>query len=573
MNSGYSPVNARSARARSISLLPLCSLILITTCYAGVDTTQVNSSDRSASGSEKQGPPRGRGAGIMRAGQYSFTIRPDSQNSNSPLHVAVQSSDWQSIKKLLAGGADINGFDNNQRTPLELAIESGRDDIARRLVESGAKVNPPGKKVALVPHKSPRLGAPAAGAAAAGKEHGPGEFFRFPSSPLLLALKRKNEPMAMFLLEHGAVANQYETDSYGGNPGLKEALSNEQFRVADKILQQAGQTQQKKSVDSLLSWSVSYLRNNKRTVIKYLLARGAGFETFDREGLTPLMHAVINGDRETVSFMLDNGAKIDTPKAHTEGYDNTDAGATALMVVLSYAALSPIPEEKHVLVAKLLLARGADPNKLNQANRGIFHYLASACDSQELMAHFTRPGAKLDLPDARGNTPLTEALARKHLAVADFLVKRGADINGENIDMVAYLQNNNPETVDFLLAHNFDLNKEKTRNSSSRGSTPLCYVCAMGKTEEVERFIKHGADVNLVSSRGTTPLLSAVESGNLAIVKILVGAGAKVNQVNKEGVSAYQLAIGTGQQDIADYLKSQGADARGGIGNRMFFSR
>lgn len=59
-------------------------------------------------------------------------------NTNTPynLHKAVQAGDLETVKKLIANGANVNKQDNRTWTPLHWAADKGYVEIAKLLLEN-----------------------------------------------------------------------------------------------------------------------------------------------------------------------------------------------------------------------------------------------------------------------------------------------------------------------------------------------------------------------------------------------------------------------------------------------------
>jgi serine/threonine-protein phosphatase 6 regulatory ankyrin repeat subunit B len=85
--------------------------------------------------------------------------------------------------------------------------------------------------------------------------------------------------------------------------------------------------------------------------VKHLLERGATLDQPDVQGRTPLFHAVLGNQPETVSFLLDAGADVNPADAF---------GDTPLMLACAKGRGE---------LAALLLARGADVSLRNQEGR------------------------------------------------------------------------------------------------------------------------------------------------------------------------------------------------------------
>ena len=91
----------------------------------------------------------------------------------------------------------------------------------------------------------------------------------------------------------------------------------------------------------------------------------------DGPGWTPLIYAATGGHEPVVRYLLDQGARIDAPSPN---------GTTALMMAV---------REHRVDVAELLLSRGADPLRRNDAGLSALQY-AEQGNETELAARLRR---------------------------------------------------------------------------------------------------------------------------------------------------------------------------------------
>jgi len=96
-----------------------------------------------------------------------------------------------------------------------------------------------------------------------------------------------------------------------------------------------------------------------------------GGATLDGPGWTPLIYAATGGHEPVVRFLLDQGARVDA------GSPN---GTTALMMAV---------REHRVDIADLLLARGADPMRRNDAGWSALQY-AEQGNETDLAARMRR---------------------------------------------------------------------------------------------------------------------------------------------------------------------------------------
>ena len=160
-------------------------------------------------------------------------------------------------------------------------------------------------------------------------------------------------------------------------------------------------------------------------VVKLMLEKGAGINARDETQTTPLLAAV---DMANAKLLVDKGADVNVKDGQ---------GITPLM----NAAGGP-SSLGNVAWAKLLLAKGADVNAVSAAKSsgevkngpialGLFTPLLLACayGPAELVELLLDAGAKVNVRDVRGMTPLMLAIAsdRNDARIVKLLLNHGAD--------------------------------------------------------------------------------------------------------------------------------------------------
>jgi ankyrin repeat protein len=124
-----------------------------------------------------------------------------------------------------------------------------------------------------------------------------------------------------------------------------------------------------------------------------------------------------------------------------------------------------------------------------------------------------------------GATPLTWASMKGiSPSIADWLISRGADINGLD----------------------------------GEGNTPLITAACYGNVGVAKLLLARGADPNRTDKDGRHPLVVAAgHRGHIGIVQALVEAG--VDVMGPVGTEAMERASGCGKEEIANFLRSAGA--------------
>ena len=209
-----------------------------------------------------------------------------------------------------------------------------------------------------------------------------------------------------------------------------------------------------------LMWSVTDIDK-----VRLLLARGANVKAVSERGRTALFLAA-RSDRsaEIVKLMVAagadvravDGAKMTVLSSAAAGNDTETiriiaAAAAADVNAPDFAGFTPLIHaagNRNVDAVRLLLAKGADVNarmgdgsfqkvKAGAIALGNFTALtaAAASGSRELLSALLDAGAKVDVPDVRGMTPLMLAVAndRQDIDAIRLLLARGADVNAKSL--------------------------------------------------------------------------------------------------------------------------------------------
>ena len=92
----------------------------------------------------------------------------------------------------------------------------------------------------------------------------------------------------------------------------------------------------------------------------------------------------------------------------------------------------------------------------------------------------------------------------------------------------------------------------------SEGDT-LIRSAGLGKSDEVEKMLAQGIDVNYADSYGRTPLINAALKGHTAIVTTILLANADVHKADKSGATALMKAITHRKAEVAAQLHAAGA--------------
>jgi ankyrin repeat protein len=386
------------------------------------------------------------GASATAANRYGVT----------PLSLAAMNGNAKIVSLLLASGADANTTVSNGQTVLMIAARTGSVDAVRALVDKGAKVEARESQLG----ETALMWAAAESQAGVVKlliEHGADVNARsstitFPKdrfglegvltilphgnwTPLLYAGRDGGVTAVPVLVKAGAEVNATDPD---GTTPLMLAIMNAHYDTANALLEngadpnivdKAGTAALYAAVDMSSLGEVYGLppRKVKDTLsatdlMSRLIAKGAVVDaklktpSLQRNhtpgepllgaGTTPLMRAARNGDYEAVKILLDAGADptIKQPR-----------GTNALMMScgvgrgLGVFAKDVGTEADLRRAAELLIDKGVDVNLANDDGLTGVHIAAQA-GLDSVVALLAQHGAKLDVKDKRGRTPVDMAM-------------------------------------------------------------------------------------------------------------------------------------------------------------------
>lgn len=167
-------------------------------------------------------------------------------------------------------------------------------------------------------------------------------------------------------------------------------------------------------------------------------------------------------------------------------------------------------------------------------------------------------GAKIDVIDSDGNTPLIRAAIGGHLSAVRFLLDEGADpdIPGQdNKSALSHAMDAGKDDVAKLLL-NTDISLLQRRYLIRN----IQYSVDDGDVEAVRLALLLGADPNTRNQHNWTILMSAVWKGYDEIAELLLNAGADPDLTDKDGWTALMVATNMDDLPMVKLLHRHGAD-------------
>jgi ankyrin repeat protein len=369
----------------------------------------------------------------------------------TPLMLAARIGEVDIARALLEHGAAVEARDDRfGQTALMIAAREGHLETARVLLEAGAAVDAQTKPEQpprfIPPSESPAGLSRGTGIIRAGWPDGRGK--RFPAggskTPLLYATREGHLEVARLLLDHGASLEL--ADDNGVTPLISAIVNasiirvnrtgtSDHLKIAQLLLDAGADVNAADWYGETPLWAAVDVRNlelgadgNGRGVrdeafalIVRLLEAGADPNARTREysherrfilvaigsvswvdltGQTPFLRAAAAGDVEVMRLLLAHGADPNIA---------TDAGTTPLMVAagVNWAVAETFDMGNEALLAAVKLAHslGNDVNAVNSMGISAIHGAANR-GANDVIAYLAANGARLDVPDAQGRTPL-----------------------------------------------------------------------------------------------------------------------------------------------------------------------
>ncbi|MBN2444343.1 MAG: ankyrin repeat domain-containing protein [Spirochaetales bacterium] len=407
--------------------------------------------------------------------------KPDARG-DTPLHKAATGTNTLSVAQFLIDkGASINakvssGSDEGA-TPLHRAARSGNLQVARLLVENGADIN---------------------------------SDAHFLGTPLIHAAANNQEKMIIFLVTEGADISTK----------IGRCISSDElvFSYEDK---------------TILFWAI---KQNRITIIKKLISRGADVSAIDHEGKTPLHYAAQSGRNKIIPLLMEAGSLVDAK-------DN-DKGYTPLMCAIN---------GKQEDIAFQLISFHADCTVLDKDNNTILHHAAEQ-GLNRLVMYLIDNKADVNARAQYGETPLHRAIFWQNEKTAAMLLLYGARIDMPNLMgdyPLFYAAGISGNLVQMIIDRGGDVNRK-----NKEGQTPLHRSAHFNKPGAAICLIENKADIDIPDRTGRTPLYIAAEEGHFEIVKVLVthGADMTLRSTENEKWNAFEIAKENNHRNIAHYL-------------------
>lgn len=234
------------------------------------------------------------------------------------------------------------------------------------------------------------------------------------------------------------------------------------------------------------------------------------------------------------------------------------------------------------LIEDFINAKSPIIDVLDKQRRTPLSY-AALYNNNEALEVLLHHGAKANLKDSNGSTPLHQAL-KGSATTASLLVAWGANVRstdgyGQNCLQIA-ARSQRQDTIDFV----FSLMAERPRsftndmihNQDFHGKSALHRICAahdfsQGYTSKeavfnsVRILVKQGAYIDAQDRFGYTPAHVAATGNNITAMDTLLDGSPDLALLDQHGCTAMDWALAQGQIEMADMMREVG-----GVGTRGY---
>jgi ankyrin repeat protein len=467
------------------------------------------------------------------------------QSTGEPaLDVAARDGDFEAVRALVAKGVNVNEIARDGSTALLWAVYNSDLPMARTLIAGGANFTTRNRYGVTPLLQASRTGdipmiaeLLKAGADVKASIHPEGE------TPLMAAARTGSLGAVELLLESGSDPNA--ADTYQQQTALMRAADEGHVDVVNALLAAGANPNAKAHVSSLTERKhadhatggftalMFAVRNGHENVVRALVKGGADLKLTNGDGLTATSIAIVNDRFDLARTLLDLGADANDGALFFAA-DMHDA--TTDMYARDGSRLrADHPNQLSSLdLVKLLLERGADPNKpfvgqihntslccAEEHNASPFFRAAIAADV-EVLKLMIQHGAQIDWSPA-------EVKKKKDGEDAGGGGGRGNGNVGKTPAMVAMVGGRG---APFAAGPGF----ERLIAPPYREAAPR------DPGEALKVLLAAGANPNAKAPDGATLLHQAVTARRTDMIRALVAAGAKLDAVNKDNLTPLLLA-------------------------------
>jgi uncharacterized protein len=255
--------------------------------------------------------------------------------------------------------------------------------------------------------------------------------------------------------------------------------------------------------------------------VRSLLQKNADVNAPQVDGTTALHWAVHYDDLDTADLLIRSGARVST--ANREG-------VTPLQLAAMNGSASMIDK---------LLKAGADANAALTPSGDTALMMAARTGTPEAITVLLEAGATVNAKESwGGTTALMWAVSEQHAAAVKLLLDHGADVNARSNFVAAAngrgFEGRTPAAPQA---------EQKVEEFASGWLTPLMFAAREGDLESARLLVGAGANVNAIAGDGKDALGLAIFNGNYDFASFLIDSKSDVNHADTQGFTPLFWAV------------------------------
>jgi len=255
--------------------------------------------------------------------------------------------------------------------------------------------------------------------------------------------------------------------------------------------------------------------------VRSLLQKKADVNAPQVDGTTALHWAVRYDDLDTADLLIRSGARVST--ANREG-------VTPLQLAAMNGSASMIDK---------LLKAGADANAALTPSGDTALMMAARTGTPEAITVLLEAGANVNAKESwGGTTALMWAASEQHTAAVKLLLDHGADVNARS-NFVAAANGRGFEGRTPAVPKA----EQKVEEFASGWLTPLMFAAREGDLESARLLVNAGANVNAIAGDGKDALGLAIFNGNYDFASFLIDSKSDVNHADTQGFTPLFWAV------------------------------
>ena len=432
----------------------------------------------------------------------------------TPLHYAASNGDIETIRLLIEMGNNVNSVDNEGNTPLKWSVMCEQNAAIEELTKHGGTVEIEEMEPSADNLERPAILLPF---------QDPGHILGDGNNEVC----QSNQTELTTDIQHLSTAGQ-SNDSYkhsDHNSHRTDLVTTNQCMDTN-----ADTTQLEGDI-------FEAAQCGDTATVKGYLDLGVSVDVTDKDGWSPVHHAIAHRQVEVIRLLMDRGCFMNPVKNRKQATKSNDLHITTE------------GGSKYTTYAT------------KQLYGDVFE--AARCGDTATIQSYVISGGPVDLTDEDGRTLLHCAAGEGQMKVVELLIKRGCCID--------QVDKNGCTPLDYATAcghvQTVQLLKQQSEEQyvinsvyCSIGRIILHVAAGSGDIHLIELLVEKGLDVNILDNEGRTPLHAAATSGHLESVLTLLRLGGRESMTKIAGTCGTPLhqAVGKGHKEIVSLLLNEG---------------